>query len=86
MDYLRLQLWLRIQPVIGAQIQPRLHLLEQITLLQTFPMLLILLIEDDSGFENNDNITKIQQPRFEITGISTTRDSLRLIIDGGWKQ
>ena len=42
-----------------------------------------IIVEDDSGFENNDDITKIQKPRFEITGISTTRDSLRLIIDGG---
>ena len=37
----------------------------------------------DTGFKDNDNITKTTQPQFIFTGLSATIDSLRLVIDGG---
>ena len=42
-----------------------------------------LLTTDDTGFKDNDNITKTQQPHFILKGLSATKDSLRLVIDGG---
>tara|TARA_Y100000590_G_scaffold17598_4_gene21103 strand:- start:11500 stop:19866 length:8367 start_codon:yes stop_codon:yes gene_type:complete len=42
-----------------------------------------LLEADDTGFKNNDNITKVTQPHFIFTSLSNTRDSLRLVIDAG---
>ena len=42
-----------------------------------------LLTVDDTGFKNNDNITKTQQPHFILKGLSATKDSLRLVIDNG---
>ena len=42
-----------------------------------------LLEADDTGFQNNDNIIKTTQPHFVFTGLSATKDSLRLVIDAG---
>ncbi|MDD9879886.1 MAG: Ig-like domain-containing protein, partial [Candidatus Marinimicrobia bacterium] len=42
-----------------------------------------LLEDDDTGFNNKDNITKKAQPHFIFTGLSSTIDSLRLVIDAG---
>jgi hypothetical protein len=42
-----------------------------------------LLEDDDTGFNNKDNITKTTQPHFIFTGLSSTIDSLRLVIDAG---
>ncbi len=42
-----------------------------------------MLEADDTGFKNNDNITKTTQPHFIFTGLSATIDSLRLVIDAG---
>jgi len=42
-----------------------------------------LLEDNDTGFNNKDNITKTTQPHFIFTGLSSTIDSLRLVIDAG---
>jgi len=41
-----------------------------------------LLAEFDGGFDNLDNITNASSPMFDLTGLSNTKDSLRLLIDG----
>ena len=38
---------------------------------------------DDTGLTNKDNITYTLQPHFIMTGLSSTIDSLRLVIDAG---
>ena len=42
-----------------------------------------MLTVDDTGFKDDDNITNKQQPHFIFTGLSSTIDSLRLVIDAG---
>ena len=41
-----------------------------------------LLAAYDSGFDDTDDYTNIDQPYFDLTGLSVTIDSLRLLIGG----
>jgi len=42
-----------------------------------------LLASDDNGFEATDNYTNVAQPSFDLTGLSNTLDSLRILVDDG---
>ena len=42
-----------------------------------------LLPDDDSGIASDDNITSNREPRFEMAGLSSIKDSIRLFINDG---
>ena len=42
-----------------------------------------MLVSDDSGLSDSDNITSNLRPHFIMNGLSSALDSLRLVIDGG---
>ncbi|SVA38189.1 uncharacterized protein METZ01_LOCUS91043, partial [marine metagenome] len=42
-----------------------------------------MLVSDDTGLKDSDNITSTLRPHFIMTGLSSTLDSIRLVIDAG---